>query len=64
LLLIYRHMLPSPHFAEAIQNIPYGTQVTEVMGDFAPQIRYCDRATIEAATSAEDAFARCAALPR
>jgi hypothetical protein len=63
-VLIYRHMLPSPHFAEAIQNVPYGTPVADVMGDYTPRVSYCDRATIEAATSAKDAYARCAALPR
>lgn len=48
-LLIYRHMLPSAHFAEAIQNIPYGTPVGDVMGEYAPRPSYCDRATVEAA---------------
>lgn len=57
---IHSQMLPSPHFAEAIQNIPYGTPVADMMGDYTPQIRYCDRATIEQATSAADAFVRCA----
>ena len=48
-LLIYRHMLPDPDFAEAIQNIPYGTPPEEVMGEYFPRLAYCDRATIEAA---------------
>ncbi|TJY62890.1 hypothetical protein E4T66_03995 [Sinimarinibacterium sp. CAU 1509] len=58
-VLIYRHMLPSPHFAEAIQNVPYGTPVEDVMGEYAPKVRYCDRATIEAASTAAQAFAAC-----
>lgn len=48
-VLIYRHMLPSPHFLEAVQNVPYGTPAVDVMGDVLPEIVYCDRATIEAA---------------
>jgi hypothetical protein len=42
-------MLPSSHFAEAIQNIPYGTPPEEVMGEYYPRVAYCDRATIETA---------------
>ncbi|HSW12415.1 MAG TPA: hypothetical protein VLI06_06210, partial [Solimonas sp.] len=60
-VLIYRHMLPSPHFAQAVQNVPYGTPPAEVMGDYLPQILYCDRTTIEAAGNAAQAFAACAA---
>jgi hypothetical protein len=60
-VLIYRHMLPSPQFAEAIQNVPYGTPVEDAMGEYAPRAVYCDRATIEAAASAAQAFAACAA---
>jgi hypothetical protein len=58
-VLIYRHMLPSPHFAEAIQNVPYGTPIEDVMGEYAPQATYCDRATIEGAASAAAAFSAC-----
>lgn len=58
-VIIYRHMLPSPHFGEAIQNIAYGTPMREVMGEYAPDITYCTREIIEAATSAAEAFARC-----
>ncbi|MGH8454011.1 MAG: hypothetical protein ACRESW_05610 [Nevskiales bacterium] len=50
-VFIYRHMLPSPHFAEAVQNIPYGTPPEVVMGEYYPRAAYCDRATIEAAGS-------------
>jgi len=58
-VLIYRHMLPSPHFAEAIQNVPYGTPVEDVMGEYALQASYCDRETIEHAASAAAAFDAC-----
>lgn len=59
-VLIYRHMLPSPHFAEAVHNVPYGTPAGDIMGDYVPAIRYCDRATIEAAGTAPAAvFAAC-----
>ncbi|HEY0975335.1 MAG TPA: hypothetical protein VGE57_12645 [Solimonas sp.] len=59
-VLIYRHMLPSTHFAEAVQNVPYGTPPIEVMGQYLPQVVYCDRATIESVDSGAAAFAACA----
>lgn len=58
-VFIYRHMLPSPHFAQAIQHVGYGTPVEDAMGEFAPRAVYCDRATIEATASAAQAFAAC-----
>ncbi len=58
-VILYRHMLPSPHFSQAVQNVPYGTAAAEVMGDYLPRIAYCDRATIEAAATAAAAFAAC-----
>ncbi len=61
-VFIYRHMLPSPHFAEAIQNIAYGTPVEDVMGEYAPRAVYCERALIEAAATAAQAFSACAAV--
>lgn len=48
-LLIYRHMLPAPDFAEAIQNVPQGSDPRTVMGDYFPVVTYCSRATFEAA---------------
>jgi hypothetical protein len=48
-VFIYRHMLPNPAFAEAVQNIPYGTPPEDVMGEYYPRVVYCDRATVEAA---------------
>lgn len=60
-VLIYRHMLPSPHFTQAVQNVPYGTPPVEVMGEYLPKIAYCDKATIEAAATPAQAFEACAA---
>ena len=47
-LVIYRHMLPAPDFAEAIQNVPEGTPAADVMGDYFPQVAYCSKETFEA----------------
>lgn len=47
-LLLYRHMLPSPDFAEAIQRQPVATPITTEMGHYGLVARYCARATIEA----------------
>lgn len=62
-VFIYRHMLPSPHFAEAVQNIPYGTPPQDVMGEYFPQVAYCDRATIEAAGTDPDVVFNACAQP-
>lgn len=58
-VIIYRHMLPSPAFSQAVQNVPYGTPPEDVMGDYLPQVHYCERSTIESASSAAEAFAAC-----
>lgn len=47
-IVIYRHMLPSSRFAEAIQNVKEGERPAPVMGEFYPRAVYCDRATFEA----------------
>lgn len=39
-LLIYRHMLPDPSFAEAIQNVPHPGAAREEMGDYYPRAQY------------------------
>jgi hypothetical protein len=39
-LVIYRHMLPDPSFAEAIQNVPHPGAEREVMGDYYPRGQY------------------------
>ncbi|WP_166251654.1 hypothetical protein [Solimonas terrae] len=60
-LLLYRHMLPNPAFAQAIQNVPFGTDPVSVMGDYFPSVAYCTKATAEAAGNrAWDVFAACA----
>lgn len=46
--IIYRHMLPAPSFAQAIQNVPVGTRPADVMGAYVPQAAYCDQATFNA----------------
>lgn len=61
-ILIYRHMLPADDFAEAIHNVPRGTDPEAVMGDYFPQATYCSRETFEAAGGdAAEIFAACAA---
>ena len=48
-LLIYRHMLAEPGFAEAIQNVPAPGAERAVMGDYYPDGEYvADRAAFEA----------------
>jgi len=47
-LIIYRHMLPSASFAEAIQNVPEGTDPATIMGDYYPRGGYCTRGSFEA----------------
>jgi hypothetical protein len=39
-LLIYRHMLPDPSFAEAIQNVPAPGAERATMGDYYPRGEY------------------------
>lgn len=59
-ILIYRHMLPAADFAQAIHNVPKGTDPRAVMGDYFPEVTYCTRPTFEAAgASAEAIFAAC-----
>jgi hypothetical protein len=48
-LLIYRHMLAEPSFAEAIQNVPSPGAERAVMGDYYPEGEYLpDRTAFEA----------------
>ena len=47
-LVIYRHMLPSAGFQEAIQRVPEGKRPEPVMGDYYPTAAYCSRADFEA----------------
>jgi hypothetical protein len=45
-VLIYRHMLPDPGFAQAIQHAEYGTEEA-TMGAYYPRAEYTDRASFE-----------------
>jgi len=61
-LLIYRHMLPHPDFAEAIQNVPKGTPPADVMGEYVSRSAYCTPDVVESAGSdPADIFAACQA---
>lgn len=61
-LLIYRHMLPDPGFAEAIQNVPQGSLPADLMGEYVPVSAYCQGHIVEAAgDSAAAVFAACRA---
>ena len=47
-VLIYRHMLPSPSFAQAIQRVPEQGRERQVMGPYFPVSRYyADRSAFE-----------------
>ena len=59
-LVIYRHMLPHPDFAEAVQNVPKGTPPADIMGDYVSRSAYCTTEIVEAAGSnPADIFAAC-----
>lgn len=40
-LLLYRQMLVDDNFKQAIKRVPQGTDINDVMGEFAPQTTYC-----------------------
>ena len=40
-LLLYRQMLVDDNFKQAIKRVPKGTDINEVMGEYAPQTTYC-----------------------
>lgn len=46
-LLLMRHMLASPDFAESAINVPPGSLAATTMGDYAPRGTYCDRSAFE-----------------
>nr|MBV6628848.1 hypothetical protein [Oceanococcus sp. HetDA_MAG_MS8] len=59
-LIIYRHMLPNPGFDQAIQNVPQGTAIEEVMADYQPVGAYCYPEQLEQAPdNAAELFQRC-----
>jgi hypothetical protein len=39
-MLIFRHMLPSPDFKQAIQNVSKTGDEQKVMGEYFPKIQY------------------------
>ena len=43
-----RHMLAQPDFKQAIQHIPNDDMIAEVMGDYAPKMRYATPNVVEA----------------
>ena len=47
-VLIYRNMLASPQFSQAIQNITPTDSPAAVMGPYFPQLAYCTTAEFEA----------------
>lgn len=40
-VLLYRQMLVNDSFEQAIKRVPRGTDMREIMGDYAPQTTYC-----------------------
>ena len=58
-LLIYRHMLHNPGFAQAIQFVEKGETLTQRMGDFAPQGVYCRPEVFVQSTRSSEVFALC-----
>ena len=61
-LLIYRHMLADPDFAETISNVPAGTPPIEVMGEYLTEPAYCTTEIVESAgNNPADIFAACRA---
>ena len=47
-LMIYRHMVPDPTFANAIQNVPAPGQERQALGEYYPSAEYlADRAAYE-----------------
>jgi hypothetical protein len=46
-IVIYRHMLPSRSFPQAIQNVPEGTDPASVMGEYFPRSGSCTRRAFE-----------------
>lgn len=51
-VLLMRHMLPDPSFAESIMSVPPGEPATATMGTYAPMGVYCAKATFEAGGAA------------
>lgn len=58
-LLLYRHMLHNPDFAEAIQNVAKKDNLQEKMGAFAPVGTYCRKDVFLQANRPSDTFKNC-----
>lgn len=58
-VLIYRHMLENPTFAQAIQRVKKGTPLQEVMGEFTPKNTYCQPGVFAQSKRPGDVFAQC-----
>ncbi len=50
--LIFRYMLPSPHFTQSAFNVPNGGNAAAVMGDYFPLTTYCASSIFAAHTQA------------
>ncbi|MDH4395511.1 MAG: hypothetical protein QE278_07525 [Limnobacter sp.] len=58
-LLLYRHMLHNPNFAEAIQNVAKKDDLFKKMGDFAPVGTYCRKDVFLQSNRPSDTFKIC-----
>ncbi|MEK6788627.1 MAG: hypothetical protein AABY68_06720 [Pseudomonadota bacterium] len=61
-VLLYRQMLVDDNFKQAIRDVPNGASLTDIMGDYAPQVTYCRPEVFEQASlSARQRFDACLA---
>jgi len=61
-VLLYRQMLVDDRFKQAIRDVPNGTALSDIMGDYAPQVTYCRPAIFDQANlSARQRFDACLA---
>lgn len=58
-VLIYRHMLDNPQFAQAIQKVEKGDKLNVKMGAFAPVGTYCRKDVFLQANRPSDTFRLC-----
>ena len=58
-VLLYRHMLHNPDFGQAIQNVPKGTPLQTVMGEFTPKGVYCKPEVFVQSNRSSEVFALC-----
>ena len=61
-VLLYRQMLVDDNFKQAIKDVPNGTPLKDIMGDYAPQTTYCRPEIFDlAGLSARQRFDACLA---